>query len=118
MLVLLAASVLALGACRSAPVRNVTDAPISSGKSMQQVEQAIVEAGRTLGWQMSPQGPGKITGNLALRTHRATVDVTYNTKSYSITYKDSDNLHYDGHSIHSNYNGWIENLDRAIRARL
>jgi hypothetical protein len=117
-LILAAGSVLALSGCRSAPIMNVSDAPITANRSMQQVEQAIVDAGRSLGWQMSPQGPGRVQGNLVLRTHRATVDVLYSAKSYSIVYKDSDNLHYDGKSIHKNYNGWIENLDRAIRVRL
>ena len=52
------------------------------------------------------------------RDHRAVVDVRYDTKTYSIKYKDSSNLQYDGTSIHKNYNGWIQNLDNAIRARL
>jgi hypothetical protein len=116
----LLASVFALTGCKSAPVYDVTAAPVTSTKpmSMQAVEQAIIGAGTSLGWQMAPQGAGKITGTLILRTHRAVVDITYDTKSYSIKYKDSDNLNYDGRSIHSNYNGWIQNLDRAIRARL
>jgi hypothetical protein len=117
-LLLAAGALVALAGCRSAPILNVTDAPIGGNRSAQQVEQAIVEAGRSLGWQMSPQGPGRIQGNLVLRTHRATVDIAYSTKSYSISYKDSQNLDYDGSSIHKNYNGWIENLDRAIRVRL
>ena len=33
-------------------------------------------------------------------------------------YKDSANLHYDGKTIHSNYNGWIQNPDKAIRTQL
>ena len=44
--------------------------------------------------------------------------VVYDTKSYSIKYKDSSNLNYDGKSIHKNYNGWVENLDKAIRSNL
>ena len=52
-------------------------------------------------------------------TGRAVVDIEYTAKVYSINYKESSpSLHYDGRSIHSNYNGWIENLDRAIRNRL
>ena len=31
---------------------------------------------------------------------------------------DSSNLQYDGKTIHSNYNGWIQNLDKAIRTQL
>ena len=28
------------------------------------------------------------------------------------------NLQYDGKTIHSNYNGWIQNLDKAINREL
>jgi hypothetical protein len=48
----------------------------------------------------------------------AVVDVNYTPQTYSITYKDSSNLGYDGQSIHKNYNGWVQNLDKAIRAQL
>lgn len=109
---------LLLGGCRTAPVLDVVDAPVASARSAQQVEQAIVDAGRSLGWVMSAQGPGRMTGTLVLRDHRAVVDIGYDSRTYSIRYKDSSNLHYNGSSIHSNYNGWIQNLDRAIRARL
>ena len=114
----LACSVLALAGCRSAPVMNVVDAPVSVSRSAQQVEQAIISAGNSLGWQMRPVGAGKIEGTLVLRDHRAVVDIDYSPRTYSIRYKDSSNLNYDGGSIHKNYNGWIENLDRAIRVRL
>jgi len=67
---------------------------------------------------MVPRSPGKVEGVLALRTHRAVVDIDYDTKVYSIKYKDSVNLDYDGKTIHKNYNGWVENLDRAIKSKL
>ena len=112
-------SLLMLGGCRTAPVMNVTDAPIVTVRSAQQVEQAIVSAGNSLGWRMQPQGPGKMQGTLILRDHRAIVDIEYTSKAYSIKYKESSpSLHYDGTSIHKNYNGWIEHLDRGIRDRL
>jgi len=46
------------------------------------------------------------------------VDVNYGVKFYSILYKDSTELGYDGQNIHPNYNGWIQNLDKGIRAQL
>jgi hypothetical protein len=106
--------------CRSAPLYNVASAPVSAPKpvTMQDVERAITRAGAGLGWQLVPREPGKMEGVLALRTHRAVVDITYDTKTYSIKYKDSSNLDYDGTNIHSNYNGWVQNLDKAIRTQL
>jgi hypothetical protein len=116
----LAACLVLVAGCRSAPVNEVVAAPVVSTKtlSMTNMESAIIGAGTGLGWRMAPQAPGRIEGVLALRDHRAVITVTYDTKSYSIAYKDSSNLSYDGTSIHKNYNGWVENLDRAIRSNL
>jgi hypothetical protein len=113
--------VFALGACSSRPIRNVDNDPVvtaSKPATTADVEQAIMRAGAGLGWVMTPARPGLVTGRLALRTHVAVVDITYDAKSFSIKYKDSVNLDYDGGNIHKNYNGWIENLEREIRANL
>jgi hypothetical protein len=107
--------------CRSAPVYNVSDQAVASSKSnltLDDVSMAIIRAGGALGWEMKETKPGHILGTLHLRTHVAIVDVNYTTKSYSITYKDSTNLDYDGTNIHSNYNGWIQNLQKGIQTQL
>lgn len=109
-----------LGGCRSAGVHNVSEAPVVANKavSMEDVQKAIVRAGVGLGWQMKPVEPGLIVGTLTLRSHMAMVNIKYDTKKYSITYKDSSNLDYDGNNIHKNYNGWVQNLDNGIRSQL
>jgi hypothetical protein len=114
-------AVLLIMGCRGAvPVHNVSAAPVAANKPVTaaDVEKAIVRAGSTLGWQMNARGPGKVEGTLILRRHRAVVDVAYDVKSYSIHYKDSSELDYDGQNIHPNYNGWIQNLDKAIKVQL
>lgn len=118
--ILIPAMALLLVGCRVAPVYDVQQAPVVSARpaTMAEVERAIRIAGAGLGWQMVARGPGAMEGTLALREHRAVVDIKYDTKSYSIKYKDSSNLQYDGTNIHSNYNGWVQNLDKAIRASL
>lgn len=116
-----AASFIVLAGCRSAaPIHDVVAAPVVTSKpvTMEVVRTAIVAAGSGLGWRMEPRSPGTITGVLELREHRAVVEVTYDTKTYNIKYKDSLNLNYSGTSIHKNYNGWVENLDKAIRVQL
>lgn len=103
------------------PVYNVANAPVDISKksaSLDEIGDAIRRAGAALGWQMKPVKPGLIAGTLILRTHTANVDIAYNKKTYDITYKDSVDLGYDGTAIHKNYNGWIQNLDRQIRANL
>jgi hypothetical protein len=121
--IVVAVAALLLGACAGTgvPVRNVIESPVVTNKanpSMDDVRQAIIRAGAGLTWQMRADRPGHIVGTLALRTHVAVVDIDYNPKAYSIKYKDSTNLEYNGSTIHRNYNGWIDNLDRAIKAQL
>jgi predicted small lipoprotein YifL len=115
-------AVAAIAACaRNAPVYNVAEMPVAASKpnaSLDEVGKAIVRAGATLGWQMKAVKPGQILGTLTLREHMAVVDVNYTPQAYSIQYKDSSNLNYDGQTIHKNYNGWVQNLDKAIRAQL
>jgi hypothetical protein len=113
-------AVLLLVGCRTGGVYNVQGAPVAGTKvvAMQDVEMAIRRAGASLGWQIVPRAPGKAEGILILRDHRAVVDITYDTRIYSIQYKDSSNLGYDGTTIHANYNGWVQNLDKAIRTQL
>ena len=122
--VAIVASVLVMFAvgCRgSVPVYNVTNTPVAASKpnpSLDEVGKAIQRAGVQLGWQMKETKPGLMVGTLNLRKHVAVVDVNYSAKSYSITYKDSTELQYDGNGIHPNYNGWVQNLDKGIRAQL
>lgn len=114
--------------CRTAPILNIKDAPIKtlSGKELplDKVTKAIVLAGMELKWQMDVVKPGHIVGTLNLRNHRAIVDCTYDTKTYSIHYKGGKGLVNlepgqvsgpETEEIHVNYNSWIENLDNAIR---
>jgi hypothetical protein len=115
-------ALLAVG-CRIAPIYDVSGDAITSSKpdlTMDDVSKAIQRAGAGLGWQMQQDGPGHMIGTLHLRDHVAVVDITYDTKSYSIKYKDSSNLQYDAEKreIHKNYNGWIQNLENGIRTQL
>ena len=110
-----------LAACSAAPIYNLKGSALTtaSGKAptMQQVQSAILQAGTSLGWQMSNEKPGKMTGRLALRTHQAVVDIDYDTKQYNITYRDSVDLNAKDGMIHKNYNSWVQNLDNRIRAQ-
>jgi hypothetical protein len=116
-----AASLLMVG-CRTVPILNVKDAPITlpAGQkdSMAAVESAIIRAGNGLGWHMKVEKPGLIVGTLNLRTHTAVVEIPFSTTTYSILYRSSVNLEQQGDMIHKNYNGWVQNLDQAIRRQL
>lgn len=112
---------LVLAGCRSNPVYNVADMPVTTttgGYKLDDVRGAILQAGVSLGWQMYSVRPGLIVGTLYLRDHMAQVEIPYDRNSYSILYRDSSNLNYDGVNIHSNYNGWVQRLRDTINARL
>src|SRR5688572_28156387 len=120
---LLAALALLFAGCgTNQPIYDVQEAPIilQPGKTvtMTQVSTAIMRAGKSLGWQMQPEAPGKISGRLAIRTHMAVIDVQHGTNSYSIKYRDSSNLDAKDGMIHRQYNNWIQNLDKSIRVEL
>ena len=120
---LVAFAAAALAACGTLqPIYNVKGAPVEApgGKppTLAEVEKAILRAGAALGWKMQPARPGVMVGTITLRRHTAIIDVTFDTRTFNITYKDSVELDYDGTNIHRNYNGWIQNLDKGIRAQL
>ncbi len=121
--VLAASFALLIVGCRIAPIYNVSGDAITSSKAnltMADVSKAIVRAGAGLGWQMQETSPGHMIGTLSLRKHVAVVDITYDTKAFSIAYKDSTDLQYnaDRNEIHKNYNGWVQNLENGIRTQL
>jgi hypothetical protein len=117
-----AAAFVFAGCAGTVPIQNVEKSPIvlPPGKTanMQQITTAIMRAGTRLGWQMQPGSTGKLSGRLDLRSHTALVDVEHDTKTYSIKYRDSTNLNAKDGNIHKNYNSWVQNLDKAIRAEL
>ena len=104
------------------PVHNVDDSAVMTVRdvalSKKEIKNAIIRAGIHKGWKMKEVKPGHIVGTLNLRDHMAKINIKYTAKRYSITYKDSSNLNYDGTNIHRNYNNWIIYLDRAIQVYL
>lgn len=117
---LVSALALLVAAC-SMPIRNVENAQVVASKSdyeLAEVTKAISRAAGALGWRTEIEAPGHIVASIALRTHTASVDINYTKTNYSIQYRDSTNLGYDGTNIHKNYNGWIQNLERDINFHL
>ena len=106
------------GCGRVQPILNVENTPVAFNLQSSEVKQAIIEAGIGRGWVMKETTPGKIRGEYQARSHQAIIDVTYNAKTYSIEYADSDNLKYEDGKIHRNYNRWINNLDVDIKKKL
>lgn len=106
--------------CRSGAIYNVENSKIDNRKSSAAVYKAIKNSGQSLGWKITKIRPGVAEGKLYLRTHLAVVRINYSGSAYSIKYVRSKNLKYNAEkqTIHSNYNGWVQNLENAIDARL
>ncbi len=107
-------------ACGTSKVYNVPPQKVHTQKSSESTYRAIRSAGQSLGWKIRKIKSGVAEGKLSLRTHVAVVRINYTRNSYSIRYVRSTNLKYNASkgTIHSNYNGWIQNLEKAIVARL
>lgn len=122
--VLFCLALAATGCMRSAPILNINNAPVPAGKDaakpmpLDQMATAIQAAGAGLGWMCAVESPGHIVATLNVRSHQAVVDIVYDAKVYNINYKTSTNLNAGNGKIHSNYNGWVENLNKAIQQEL
>lgn len=112
-----------LAGCTTLAVQNLENVPVVSEKklTMAQVKKVIKEAGAKRGWRFKELAPGKLKGILNVRgKHTAVIELTFNTKEYSIKYAGSSNLKYDAAkgTIHKNYNAWINNLRNDIDIEL
>jgi hypothetical protein len=97
----------------------------TGGKVLQreQIKQAIQTAAGTKGWSIASQADGKMLATLTVRgKHTIAVEIEYAVDKYSLRYRDSTNMKYsekDGHhTIHPNYNKWVQNLRDTIRLEL
>ncbi|RDX36283.1 hypothetical protein DZA50_04230 [Kangiella sp. HD9-110m-PIT-SAG07] len=111
--------VISLSACNTShPLRNLNNHNIEylvdEAETIDDIRLSILRAGQVLGWKMDTVKPGLIRGTLHLRAHTAVVDIPYSLTDYSIIYVDSNNLDYDGHSIHRSYPRWVNNLRAKI----
>jgi hypothetical protein len=117
---MLAIAVMLVG-CRTAPraVYEVERVQVVASRalSMDEVEKAIRAGGISAGWQMVTRGPGNMEGIYVLREHRAVVSVAFDTTAFSIKYKDSVNMRFDGTGVSVHYNNWVQSLERGIRAQ-
>jgi len=103
--------------CRSAPIRDVVDAPLPpawSRLSLDQADEAIWRAGRKVGWEIERLSPGVLRGTWRYKHYTAVVTLTHDRRALSIRYEESDHLLRDG-EIHSNYNVMVGRLLDRIR---
>jgi hypothetical protein len=117
----LAISVVFFAGCKSAPMHQPAGVIIpASGKtvSMDDVQKAMIRGGTRAGWQLIPEGPGRLSASYISGNHNATVDIEYDAKAYTIKHRSSTLQRAEGGAVHRLYNTWVQNLDRSIRAEL
>jgi hypothetical protein len=105
-------------ACRTAPIREVIDAPLPRGQGASttaDVDEAIWRAGRKAGWKIERMRPGVLRGTWRFKRHLAVVSITHDDRRFNIRYEDSQNLLYSGEEIHRNYNKLVDRLVQQIQ---
>ena len=115
--------VLLITACTSKAIYNIENELIptnSSGEppSLEVVEKAILAACRRKGWSSRKVSEGVIEASIYVRSHKATVEITFDENVFNIDYKNSENLDYSNGRIHRNYNKWVIILTRVIQSQL
>jgi hypothetical protein len=110
------ASTLAVVGCRTTEIYDVPSRrlPAEPGRSVEDVGRRIEAAVVARGWKPQPVRPGEMIATLDVRKHEAVVTIDYDESHFSIRYRDSKVLKYDGKKIHRNYNRWVHNLERRI----
>jgi len=108
--------------CKSTvPVRNFENQSIAqysnTPSTNKSVEKSILRAAVSLGWKTKVTSENEVVATLDIRTHQLVVLIKHDDKSFSIEYKDSTNLKYNGHKIHRQYINWVTNLIRSINAQ-
>lgn len=104
-------------ACRQVPLQQELAGEFSGrGGSAMRADQ-IRRAGAAQGWVIETRAPGLMRGTYNRRSQQAVVDIPYDSRRFTIRYAGSSNLSYDGSSINSNYNTYVQRLHRAIVAQ-
>lgn len=110
-----------MGCKSTVPIKNFDNQAIAqygdTTNTKSSVEKSIVRAAITLGWKADVKSHNEIIATLDIRKHQLVVVITHDDKSFSIKYKDSTNLKYNGKKIHRQYINWVTNLIRAIHAQ-
>lgn len=106
---------LGLGACRQDTVYQSTGGQFPGVGTMEQREALIRRAASAdAGWSIQPVRLGVLRATNSWNTHQMTVDITFDIRSFTISYVDSVNLNYDGARIHTAYNERVRALEAAI----
>ncbi len=106
---------------RIQPVYSVFNHPIPPAAeymTLSEISDVIELSAINRKWLVEEQYPGLLTLTHRKKTHVAVVEVSFNQSGYSMKYKNSSDLLYNGSTIHRNYNRWVANLELDIEMNL
>ena len=120
------ALLLSIGAaCAADPLYNPGPIPVPGNKSLESVKTVLQAVLRDKNWQVNHLGSGHMEAQQVdigkgSMVYVAVIDVKYNAKTVTITYKDSKALDYnkEKNEIDAKYTRWIRKLEKEIRKRL
>ena len=100
------------------PMERLENVAITHPDGQQGVAAAIDRAFAARSWVVTARRAGETDSTLIGADFRADVTAIYTASSYSIVYRDSQGLDYDGTKIHRHYNNWLNNLRISIEREL
>ncbi len=109
-----------LGACVQmvVPMQTLAGVPITHPDAEAGVGAAVDRALAARNWVVTERRPGETDATLIGSEFRADITVRYTASSYSVVYRDSEGLDYDGAKIHRHYNNWLNNLRISIEREI
>ena len=87
-------------------------------RSTDEVGAAIERALVSRNWVVTARRPGELDASLVGPEFRADITIPYSATTYSLRYRESQGLDYDGENIHRHYNNWLNNLTISIEREL
>ena len=119
-----ALGILLLAAACTQPIKKVEKSNYGwgpqKGVTLAQMQSTIEKTATGLGWQLSDVKTGNFTAKRSWDgdKHNMAVDVLYDAKNFSIRYKDSKAMSYNGRSIHHTYNDMVAILQDTIKTNI
>lgn len=118
------ALILSLTACVPIPLQNYDNIPAlgfqNQSLDMKQIERAIYIGAYNQGWSTVRVASGHIVATHIEAPRQVVVDILFDTHSYSINYKSSQDMNFDPATgkIDPRYNRWTADLRDSINTAL
>lgn len=105
------------GGCKTRPLEELRYPLLAPGDAtMADAAAAIAEGGLRQRWQMTQVAEDRFYATRRFRHHVIMVDILFTEGGMLIKYKDSQNMNYDGTSIHRSYHREVDYLVGRIQS--